>query len=169
MTIASSKEGAPGSGARRWLWPLLVVSLSLNLLIAGFALGGAWLHRHKPAGVGMKPAGAVAGPIGRIVARLPAERLAALKDLVRQHHDVASAGAVGVVAARKEVAGALEADPFDRPKLETALKHLNDAQQSAHGNAIQAAGALIEQLSPTERRDLIREMRWQDQGGAEGK
>ena len=51
MTLTPQPEATATTRPRKWVLPLLVASLSLNLLIAGFLLGGAWLMRHHPPGL----------------------------------------------------------------------------------------------------------------------
>ena len=159
MTMAP--EGTPATPPvakrRRWLWPLLIASLALNLLVAGVLIGGAVIRGwHGPGRHGVS---AFEGPIVRFVDRLPRERRNALGPLLDKHRGNVLASAPSMRQVRRDLADALTAEPFDRKRFETALDSIGAAETSARKVAATSAGDLVSALSADERRGLVRSMR----------
>lgn len=159
MTDVSPPPAAESSRLRKWLVPALVASLSLNLLVAGFALGGAWGWRHHPGRFGGPAMNGPAGPIGRFVGDLPSDRREALKGLVDEQRKVQAALLPAVKAARSDLAYALRASPFERAKLEATLVKLADAERALRGGTASATSQLVEKLTDPERAGLERMLR----------
>lgn len=151
-------EPAP-SRFRRWLLPALVASLSLNLLVAGFVLGQAGgPGRHRP-GFGGPPMNGPAGPIGKFVGDLPSDRRNTLKGLVDEQRKVQADLSPAVRIARRELADALRATPFERAKLETALQKLAGAENALRMGTAGPTSQLVEKLTDPERASLERMLR----------
>lgn len=150
----------PGpSRFRRWLVPALVASLSLNLLVAGFVLGHAGgPGRHRP-GFGGPPMSGPAGPIGKFVGDLPSDRRDALKGLVDEQRKAQAALSPAVKTARRELAEALRAAPFERAKLEAALQKLAGAENALRMGTAGPTSQLVEKLTDPERANLERMLR----------
>ncbi len=159
MTLTPQPEATATTRPRKWVLPLLVASLSLNLLIAGFLLGGAWLMRHHPPGLPGRMGGMAAGPINRFVDGLPAERRTALADAIGKHRQAVTSSLDTIRQANRDVIASLTVVPFDRAKFETVLRQLAEAQRAARTNSVPSAGAVVEQLTETERQGLSRSMR----------
>jgi uncharacterized membrane protein len=152
MTDVTPPAQTTFSRFRRWLVPVLVVSLSMNLLVAGFMLGHAVMARHRGFG-GPQLTGPV-GPIGRFIGDLPRDRRAAVQGLFDEQRKVLAGLTPAVRTARRDLDAALQGTPFDRAKLETALRALSDAEHTLRTGSASSTSLLVEKLSDDERRRL---------------
>ena len=161
MSIVLAPGGAPPATLQRWLLPLLVVSLSVNLLIAGAALGGGWMLRHSAGrtepGFGRDIA---AGPITRLIGRLSQQRQAELHSLITQQREAGAGPKQLLAAARRDAATVLLAEPIDPARLEAAMKHIAETELTARNATVSTTVALVAKLSLPERRLFLEQLRW---------
>lgn len=103
-------EPAPDRPRRRWLVPLLFVSLALNLAVAGIVVGWAL----SPAGRMHRESGPARGVIGEpFVRALPAEaRRALMRDVIAEH-DLIRDNRESLRTRFEAFLGALRANPYD--------------------------------------------------------
>ena len=108
----------------------LIVSVCVNLLLAGLMIGGRW---HSP------------GPWWKDV---PAQAQPIMKQVFDSHKAEFDAHRDAVRAARQKVANILKADPIDQAALDQAMAELSQQSQSIRqlGNAMMVEVA--KQLSP---------------------
>jgi uncharacterized membrane protein len=136
----------------RWVVAVLVVSLVLNLLAAGFIVGRL---TGPPAVIAPDP---TAG-YGRMLRFLPDERREAVSPMLRRQLRETMKGARTLRREHSAVFDALTADPFEPAALEAALAELretlNATQETAHRALVELAGS----LSLEERRQLAEAMR----------
>lgn len=133
--------------SRRWVGIALAVSVSLNLLVAGFAAGGMLRGERQGRGDAitlryvMREGGPEARALARdvIAARGPEYR--ALRDEVGE--------------ARQRVGDAVTADPFDRATLDAALADLRAKEARIIALRHQAFADVAGGLSPDARRSLM--------------
>ncbi|XDB00163.1 periplasmic heavy metal sensor [Sulfitobacter sp. LCG007] len=124
-------EMSPGGRTReRWLKPLLVFSLAVNLLIIGAIAGTAW--RHGGPGPGHAHPDEPGGRGFAFVRALPDEERARLRESFRAARDQRDAGREERAAIEREVLDAIRADPIDPERLEALL-----ARQTALGAEVQ--------------------------------
>ena len=165
MTFASASDTPRSDVATRWLQLVLVLSLAVNLLIAGAVLGGAWVLRHGAGPLGSMrqlAAGSMVGPpLARFIATLPPERRAELHDVIVQYQGAAADFNKSMAAARHEAADVLLAAPFDRAKFEAAAKRVFDAELAGRTAMIPVTGNIVEHLNGGERESFLRLLRWQ--------
>lgn len=109
---------------RRWVKPLFIASLALNLLVLGAMAGWAFKHggRHGPWGGGRH-----GGP-DRILWLLPEAKRDAARAIIERYQAGEGARETESKAARDAVSAALTAEPFSQPALEVALKRAGDAE-----------------------------------------
>jgi uncharacterized membrane protein len=141
---ASSDLGPPARAPRRWLWPLLVASLMLNLLVLGAIAGGAmFAHRHMGPGPD--------GPRGLqgFVRGLPKERREVL--MAGTEREAMRARRRELIAAQQAVLDAIAAEPLDKAALEAALKHASDVEAKMHEANMATFIAIAERMTPQER------------------
>ena len=98
------------SGRRRWLWPVLIVSLALNLLVAGMMLGAA-----MRADVRDRPPGSARSLIGEPFIRAlgPDDRRAFVRGMLHDR-DMLRANRADLRARVETLLAALSAEEFDR-------------------------------------------------------
>lgn len=141
------------SSTRTWL----VVSLALNVFMAGaiasyFVVGderGFAPHRHSRAHT-LHP---------RVLRKLlPAQDQTVLDETLKSHRPKIHERVRALRQARRNVADAMRAEPFDRPQLETALGELR-ARETAMAEAAQAMTTeLAARVSPEGRSKLAAQM-----------
>ncbi len=133
---------------------LLIVSLAANLFLGGVFAGGfieAWRQDPEPSH-GRPPPFRL--HMGGMLERLPEDARGQAHDVMERHRG-RMRGSVGEMRqARREVAAALAAEPFEPNRLETALAELRRrggaAQAAMHGAMAELAG----DLGPEARRAL---------------
>ena len=142
-TSPPSGRAAPGTppagGAPLWMRVLLVVSLALNLLVAGVVIGD--IVTDGGHGRGPRPVEITLGPFAR--AMDPQDRHAILGSLrgnpeFRPHSREERAAAFG------EILATLRAEPFDRARAEAALSARAERVQDLE-RVVQ--GALVDRLA----------------------
>ena len=170
MTTASFSGNTRSDGVAKWLQLLLVVSVSVNLLIAGAVFGGTWVFRHKfePAG-SMRggPAMAMMGPVGKFVTTLSPERRAELREFIVLHQTATAEFNKSMLPVRREAAAAILANPFDRARLEAVVKRLYETEASARTANLASSSTFVEHLTDPERAAFLKELNWPGVPGAE--
>ena len=135
--------------SNKWLIITLVVSLGANIALVGFLAGRA--SHFDPRLGNLDP---IMG-FARILPELSRERHDVLRPLVREHMRSVRPSAREIRRAQRDLGAALLAEPFERAQMEDALtefrKHLAHSQVSSHAAFV----ALVEQLTPGERRLLV--------------
>jgi uncharacterized membrane protein len=128
----------------RFLYPVLIASLAVNLLFVGGLLAAFWHHHHD----GREPG------LLDFVKELPAAR----QDAVRQEITTARASMKDLrEALRKSWTDAnalLTVEPFDKEKFKAALAQLGDAETRYKAAIYNALADTAEKLDPDERKLL---------------
>lgn len=151
---------APDSGSpsprRRWLVPLLVVSVAVNLVIVGAAVSGQFWPDHG----GRKSSHRSADLMPRSFFRgLDDERREELVEVFRARKTEWREERRALRDAATAFADALEREPFDAAQAQTAIAdHAARSHQLVDLGAAVAAD-LVEALTPDERRDLAQAIR----------
>ena len=142
----------PQPKSRRWVHVALILSLGLNLLIAGAVLGLVLVGGAGRSDGPMRGLHAVG--LGPIVPLLSAEDRAELGARLRENRGRLGEQGRPLGRAVRGFAEALRSEPFDRAAAEAAL-----GAQRDHGQALQEAGHMllldqIETMSPEARAEL---------------
>lgn len=151
MAVAT---GIRDARASRWLMPVLIGSLALNLIVIGAAASLLWRGTLDAPG----------GPFGRRVvaniigyaATLPAERIQELERLINDERKKAWPLRRDLTSARQSVNEALVADPFDRARFLAAWAALVKADRLSREASFELQRAIALHLTPEERRGYLR-------------
>jgi uncharacterized membrane protein len=143
--------------ASRWLMPVLIGSLALNLIVIGAV--GSLLWR------GAESNGA---PLGRRVVpnivgyavTLPPERVKELEELTKDEWQKVRPLRRALLEARDASNKALTAEPFDRERYFAAQARLVEADKASREAAFKLHSAIGIQLTPEERQGFLR---WREQ------
>lgn len=154
MTLTSQSETAAARPRRRWLMPLLVASLAVNLLIAGAMAGWAW--RHGPGGPD-GPGGRHGGP-DRIVGLLPESKQDQARAIIDRYRAGDAKRDADRKAAQEAMLAALTAEPWQRPAFEQALARLGTAEVARRLDP-GMLGEIAATLTPDERKALAARLR----------
>ena len=150
--------GARELRASRWLMPILIGSLALNLIVLGAAGSLVWRSYFGPEGNGIGRR-VVPSVLGYAVT-LPPARVKELEQLTKEEWQQVRPLRRTLVAAREEVIRALTAEPFDQARFAAAQAHLVEADQRSREAAFKLHAALSIHLTPQERRAY---MHWREQ------
>ena len=115
----------------------LIVSLCVNLLLAGVMIGGRWHH---------------GGPWWR---EIPDEVRPVMKQTFEANKAEFDARRDAVQQARQKVADVLKADPIDQAKLDQALAERSQQNQSMEQFTQQVMVQVAKQLSPDLRAQMV--------------
>ncbi|MEZ5832148.1 MAG: periplasmic heavy metal sensor [Dongiaceae bacterium] len=122
-----------------------IVSVCLNLLLAGVMIGGHWHGgpgRHGPFGE------------GPFWTRLPDEARPIVKGVFESHKAEFDAHRKQVQDAKQKVAEALKADPIDQAQLDQALSELMQQSQAMQEFGHQVMVDIARKLPPDLRREM---------------
>jgi Spy/CpxP family protein refolding chaperone len=122
-----------------------IVSLCLNMLLAGFLIGGRWHDgpgRHGPFGGG--------GFMGNI----PEDARPVVKDVFESHKSEFDTRRQAVQQARQKVADLLKADSIDQAQLNQALSELLQQSQAMQQFGHQVMIEVAQKLTPQQRREM---------------
>jgi|SRR5262245_61445919 uncharacterized membrane protein len=156
MTAVLTDMTSPRPG--RWMMPVLVGSLALNLIVIG-AIGSLLWRSHSESG----------GPLGRRVVpnvvgyavTLPPERVTELERVTKEEWQKVRPLRRTLMEARAEVMKTLTADPFDRERYLAAQAQLAAADRASREAAFKLHTAISINLTPEERRGFLRWREWQ--------
>jgi uncharacterized membrane protein len=147
-----------GGRTTRWLVPLLMGSLALNLIVLGAAVSLLWRgHFEMPE----PPLGrrVVPSVVGYAVT-LPPERVKELEQLTREEWAKVRPLRRTLMEARETSNKALTAEPFDRAHFLAAQARLAEADRASREAVFRLHVALSVNLTPEERRGFLR---WREQ------
>ena len=142
----SRPPSQPRPGFSRGLRWLLIVSLALNLLVAGLVVGA--LARHGGPGGRPRPAELSLGPFARALE--PEDRRAVLRSL-GDRPDLRPPGREERAAHFAEVVAALRAEPFDQPRAAAALAEQSERVAAVEQAVQEALLARLAAMTPAER------------------
>jgi len=148
MSEAVRSEIVPGRRAPRWMWIALIVSLGLNLLVAGVVASAAWNLQHRD-GFGFH------GRLSSFLSTLPAERAETLRGIIDQSRPALRTARQEIRQQRREAARLFAAEPVDRRALAEAGVRLLDTELKLRQGYVQLMTELAESMTAQERRALV--------------
>ena len=163
--------GRPSSRAAipRWVWPVLVGSLALNMIAAGSMLGQRLRGSHAlPPGIAARLAQGASAPV---LQELSPERRAEIRAIFERHRGEHRALWNTVRERRMEVTKALEAEPFDKAGYVAAMAKFIEAEATARSAAQPTFADVAAVMTAKERRDFLtthRQLRQQLMAPARG-
>ena len=116
----------------------LIVSLCVNLLLAGVMLGGRW---HD-------------GPRHRFLDSVPEQAKPLVKEVFESHKAEFDKRRDAIRQARMKVADLLKADPIDQAQLDLALAELSQQSQAMRQFGLQVMVEIAQKLPPDLRRQM---------------
>jgi len=143
----------------RWMMPVLVGSLALNLIVIGAIASLLWRSH----------ADSSSTPLGRRVVpnivgyavTLPPERVGDLERLTKDEWQKVRPLRRALMDARADAIKALTAEPFDKERFLAAQARLVAADQASRDAAFKLHTAISINLTPEERRGFLRWREWQ--------
>jgi uncharacterized membrane protein len=145
-TLPSRSRAAP-----RWLWVVLILSLALNLLVAGAAVGAFVLGRHTMAW----SSGGMAGNVVQFARQLPSERRSQIWAEVAEQRKAIRPLWRETGRLRRQLAALLAADPFDGAAFAETQRRMLEAEMRARAAGQALVSAIATRLSAEERRALL--------------
>ena len=157
--MSAPDRGSPApasSGARRWLMPMLVASLALNLVIVGAAFSGRFWPMHGEYGGRHRSADLLPRSF---FGELDDERREVLAAVFRARKPEFREHRRGLGDAATDFADALEREPFDPRLTQSAVSEHADRSRQLIDLGATVAADLAEALTPEERRTLAQAIR----------
>lgn len=151
MSEAERPDAATGRRAPRWMWVVLVISVGLNLLVAGVVASAAW-HFHNRDGF--------RGRLSAYLETLPPQRAEVLRGIRERFQPTLRPLRQQIRDTRQEAAQLFAADPLDRQTLVATHKRLMDAEVRIRQVYTQLMTELAESMTADERRAF---MEWRAQ------
>lgn len=135
----------------RYLYPALIVSLALNLLVVGFMAAAYWHHRHEPGPPRDR------GFMG-FVNQLPPDRREAIRKQLIVARETTKALRENVRSTWLAANALLTAEPFDKAKFAAALAEVRQAEDRFKVAIYGTVADTAADLTPDERK-LLQEWR----------
>ncbi len=145
-----------GNSRRRWLIPLLVASLAVNLVIVGATLSGRFWPQHGERGGLNRSADLMPRSFFR---ELDDQRRDELVEVFRARKTEWREERRALSAAAAAYADALEREPYDVPSAQSAIAEHTAKSHRLIDLGATVAGDLTEALAPEERRALAAAIR----------
>ena len=130
----------------RWIWVLLVASLSINLLIAGIVVGNMLAVRS-----GYWSSSIVIQRTQRFMRSLSPERRAEVRQILNANRERMAPYGQEVRAMRMQIRNLLEQDSYSEEALSGALDKLAEKEAIARHAAKSTMLAILAKLRPKER------------------
>jgi uncharacterized membrane protein len=136
---------------------LLVISLALNLLVAGALLSG-YFRSHRASERMSGPSYTEILP-RRFIHELGEERRRELSEVLGKYRKTFRDDRRALREAAMAAAGALDAEPFDPAKARTAIEAYGERSRGLVNLGLKAANDVIDRLKPEERKALAEQIR----------
>jgi uncharacterized membrane protein len=146
-SVAAETKPAVERRAPRWMWVLLTLSLSLNLLIAGIVIGSRWAVRQG----GYWNAPVAFERSQRFMASLPQERRQEIRAIFFEQRKRLAPYWRDVREARRTLGRLIEAGNYSDAMLDAAMNDLTQKENAAREAAKPMLTAMIAKLQPRER------------------
>ncbi len=161
MSESRSTETAMQVRERRWLGPALLVSLIINLFLLGMIATALIFHRPPPG----DEFGPVPSPFFRMLqkdmgGRRPDDR-AVVRSIMIQQFPIIRPYIVKIEIARRDLAQAIGATPYDPAKVSAAFERVDQAQAEMIRATRDAMVQGFGKLDPAQRERLAETMRKQ--------
>jgi uncharacterized membrane protein len=145
MTI-STPTASPKRRAPRWMWALLILSLALNLMVAGIVMGSLWAVRRG----GFWDAPMFFERSHRFMRGLPENRRAQIRALFIEHRPRLQPNWRAVREARVALGRVIERD-YTPEAFDAAFSDLLQKEARAREAARPMIAAMLKTLKPEER------------------
>jgi len=146
---------------QRWLGPILLVSIVVNLFLGAHFVVGLVRHFDHDAREGAMMLGL---PHGIVMQALTDEERQSLRHLMKPHRDALVERFIDIRTARLALSEAVGAEPYDPERAKVAFGQLRNAMNSV---ATASQGALIdafEELSPETRAHIAEALKQPHRG-----
>lgn len=153
----------PTRGTPRWLRILLVLSLGVNISVAGLAIGSAYKWRTD--GGPPRSLDLSLGPLSRALG--PEDRRAVIEEM-RSRGDGQRPGFREIRGRSEDLLILLRAEEFDAGAFADALDQIRDMALAFQDDGQVAMIARISEMSPDERRALADRLQEQSRGPRDG-
>jgi Spy/CpxP family protein refolding chaperone len=155
MSAPDSGQSSPGR-SRRWLVPLLVASVAINLVIVSAAVSGQYWSEHGERRSVHRSADLMPRSFFR---ELADERRSELVEVFRARKPEYREQRQALRDSAAALADALEREPFDARLAQSAIADHTAGSHQLVDLGAAAAGELVEALTPDERRALAEAIR----------
>ncbi len=152
-TASNNKTGNPKK--RRWLWPLLIISLGLNLLFVGLVAGRMWMHgggsdgRHR----------IFTGAVEKLMKDLPETKQQHAGELLKRHRTTVRELRKQIREHRRATKDAVLTEPYDEARVAKAFARFRELRTGQHQSMHTMMLGLLKGLTLKEREELLNHIR----------
>jgi len=136
----------------RWMWGLLVVSLSINLLIAGIVIGSVWAIKRG----GFWNVPTVIERNARFMRGLPEDRRDEIRSIFFEYRDDLRPYWQSLREARRDIGRLLRSETYSRAELDAAMETLFEQEKRARQAAKPMLQDMLSRLDRDERIHFLR-------------
>jgi uncharacterized membrane protein len=136
----------------RWMWVALILSLSVNLLIAGIVAGSVWAVKRG----GFWNVPTTIERNYRFMRALPEERREQIKAIFFEHKPELQPYWSAVRESRGDIARLLRSETYSQAELDSAMEMLFQREMRAWQAAKPMLNAMLDKLSVDERMHFLR-------------
>tara|TARA_R110000868_G_scaffold13215_6_gene62042 strand:+ start:452 stop:1033 length:582 start_codon:yes stop_codon:yes gene_type:complete len=142
--------------ARRWLGPAFLVSLGINLFLAGMIATSAYSHRGGPHGdrAGGGPMGAMFGDMRGAKSDMSEEDRKVMRDIMVGQFKTIRPYLVEMDKARKDLAAIVGTSPYDAAKVKAGFERINAARNDVANVMSEAMTRGFGDMSDAQRQRL---------------
>ena len=143
----AEKPGTP-TPAKRWLWPLLIGSLALNLFVVGTAVGSrffgphGWRHGHRG--------------LHAVMRDMPNEQREKVRRVLCEHGSGHEAWREAMRSKKDSLRQALAREPLDHAELTKQFEGVIDARANFRKSALPKLIEVVQSVAPEKRGRLVR-------------
>jgi uncharacterized membrane protein len=152
MTDVAAEGGRITRRAPRWMWVSLVVSLSLNLLIAGVICGTIWAVKRG----GYWDVPTMIERNARFMSYLPKERRGQIRAVFHRHKPALVPYWSEVRRARVAIGEMIGKGGYSEAEMKTAMDNLFQKEMKAREAAMPMIGDMLSKLTPPEKMHFLR-------------
>ena len=154
MSAASQQDNtAKAPKKRRWLWPLLIISLGFNLLFVGLVAGRIWTHGYG--GHDGARYRIFTGAVEQLMKILPDAKRQRASELLKRHRATVRELTKQNLEERRAAETAVLTDPYDEAKVAEVLARFREIRNKQHKSMHTMMIGLLKNLTLKERQELL--------------
>jgi len=152
---AASQQGntAGAPKKRRWLWPLLIISLGFNLLFVGLVAGRIWTHGYG--GHDGARYRIFTGAVEQLMKVLPDAKQQHASELLKRHRATIRQLRKQNREERRAAEDAVLTDPYDEAKVTEVFARFREIRNNQHQSMHTMMIGLLKDLTLKERQELL--------------
>ncbi len=147
---------AKAPNKRRWLKPLLIISLGFNLLFAGLVAGRIWMHGYGGHSGGRNHI--FTGAVEELMKTLPDDKRARAGALLKRHRSTVRELRKQNKIVRKAAEATVLSDPYDETRFAGVLARFREISNGQHQSMHTMMMNVLQGSTLKERQELLKQI-----------